>query len=541
MRCVLPRARLSRASAGPMSGVNEIRSTFLDYFARNGHEVVASSPLVPRNDPTLMFTNAGMVQFKNVFTGRREAALFARHHVAEMRARRRQAQRPRQCRLHRPPPHLLRDAGEFLLRRLLQGTGDRARLEPGHEGVRPARGQAAGHGLLRGRRGARALEARSPGCPTARSSASRPRTISGRWATPVPAVRAPRSSTTMATTSPAARPARRTQDGDRFIEIWNLVFMQFEQLAPGERLPLPKPSIDTGMGLERISAVLQGTHDNYETDLMRGLIRAVADATGVDPDGPQKASHRVIADHLRASSFLVADGVLPSNEGRGYVLRRIMRRAMRHAQLLGAREPLMWRLVPGAGARDGPRLSRTGPRRAADHRDAAAGGDPLPQDARARPRRSSRRRRAVLGRRRQPEGRRGLHALRHLRLPARPDAGRAARARHRRRYGRLRHRDGAPAREGARRVVGLRRGRDGDRMVPGAREGRGDRVPRLRHRASRGRRHRAAARRCARRQSLAAGEEGLVVLNQTPFYGEFGGQVGDTGRMFGPGRLCSRQ
>jgi alanyl-tRNA synthetase len=145
---------------------------------------------------------------------------------------------------------------------------------------------------------------------------------------------------------PGGPPGSPDQDGDRFIEIWNLVFMQFEQLAPGERIALPKPSIDTGMGLERISAVLQGTHDNYETDLMRGLIRAVAEVTGVDPDGPQKASHKVISDHLRASSFLVADGVLPSNEGRGYVLRRIMRRAMRHAELLGAREPVMWRLVP---------------------------------------------------------------------------------------------------------------------------------------------------------------------------------------------------
>ena len=145
---------------------------------------------------------------------------------------------------------------------------------------------------------------------------------------------------------PGGPPGSADEDGDRFIEIWNLVFMQYEQVSPGERVLLPKPSIDTGMGLERISAVLQGTHDNYETDMMRALIRAVADFTGVDPDSPQKASHRVIADHLRASSFLVADGVLPSNEGRGYVLRRIMRRAMRHAELLGSREPLMWRLVP---------------------------------------------------------------------------------------------------------------------------------------------------------------------------------------------------
>ncbi|MGB5949746.1 MAG: alanine--tRNA ligase, partial [Parvibaculum sp.] len=145
---------------------------------------------------------------------------------------------------------------------------------------------------------------------------------------------------------PGGPPGSADQDGDRFIEIWNLVFMQYEQHADGTRINLPKPSIDTGMGLERIAAVLQGTHDNYATDLMRALILASAEASGTDPDGPHAVSHRVIADHLRASCFLIADGVLPSNEGRGYVLRRIMRRAMRHAQLLGVTAPLMWRLVP---------------------------------------------------------------------------------------------------------------------------------------------------------------------------------------------------
>jgi alanyl-tRNA synthetase len=145
---------------------------------------------------------------------------------------------------------------------------------------------------------------------------------------------------------PGGPPGSDDADGDRFIEIWNLVFMQYEALPGGERIDLPRPSIDTGMGLERIAAVLQGVHDNYDIDLFRALIRASADLTGVDPDGAHRASHRVIADHLRASAFLVADGVLPSNEGRGYVLRRIMRRAMRHAQILGARDPLMWRLVP---------------------------------------------------------------------------------------------------------------------------------------------------------------------------------------------------
>src|SRR5207237_50464 len=145
---------------------------------------------------------------------------------------------------------------------------------------------------------------------------------------------------------PGGPPGSADSDGDRFIEIWNLVFMQFEQVTKETRVPLPRPSIDTGMGLERISAVLQGTHDNYETDLFRTLIAAIVEETGVPAEGSYKASNRVIADHLRASAFLFAAGVLPSNEGRGYVLRRIMRRAMRHAELLGADEPLMWKLVP---------------------------------------------------------------------------------------------------------------------------------------------------------------------------------------------------
>src|SRR5437016_7418121 len=145
---------------------------------------------------------------------------------------------------------------------------------------------------------------------------------------------------------PGGPPGSPDADGDRFIEIWNLVFMQFEQQVGGKRLALPNPSIDTGMGLERIAAVLQGTHDNYKIDLFGAIILHVADLTGVEPEGPRGVSHRVIADHLRASAFLIADGVLPAKDGRGYVLRRIMRRAMRHAQMLGCKDPLMWRLVP---------------------------------------------------------------------------------------------------------------------------------------------------------------------------------------------------
>ena len=182
----------------------------------------------------------------------------------------------------------------------------------------------------------------------------------------------------------AARPARRTPTATASSRSGISSSCSTSSLPGGKRVDLPKPSIDTGMGLERIAAVLQGTHDNYKIDLFSAIIGQVADLTGVDPDGPQKASHRVIADHLRASSFLIADGVLPSNEGRGYVLRRIMRRAMRHAELLGAREPLMWKLVPTLDARDGAGLSGADPRRGADLRDAQARRDALPQDLGAR-------------------------------------------------------------------------------------------------------------------------------------------------------------
>src|SRR6185437_3446681 len=214
------------------------------------------------------------------------------------------------CRLHHPASHVFRDARQFLLRRLLQGSRDRARLEPRHQGIRAAQGSADRHGLCRGRGSRKAVEedrgSEIPGGP----------------------------------------PGSADADGDRFVEIWNLVFMQYEQVTPGERRNLPRPSIDTGMGLERIAAVLQGKHDNYDTDTLRALVLASAEASKVAPDGPHAVSHRVIADHLRASSFLIADGVLPSKEGRGYVLRRIMRRAMRHAHIIGCVEPLMWRLVP---------------------------------------------------------------------------------------------------------------------------------------------------------------------------------------------------
>ncbi len=327
-----------------MSGVNEIRSAFLDYFARNGHAVVASSPLVPRNDPTLLFTNAGMVQFKNVFTGVEKrpysraasaqkcvraggkhndldnVGYTARHHTFfEMLGN------------FSFGDYFKADAIELAWSLITQVFGlpkDRLLVTVYHDDDEAFR-----------------LWKKIAGFPDRKII--RIPTSDNFWAMGDTGPCGPCSEIfyDQGEALSGGPPGSPDEEGDRFLEFWNLVFMQFEQVAPGERVALPRPSIDTGMGLERIAALLQGVQSNYDIDLLRALVLAVAAATGVDPDGPQKASHRIIADHLRASAFLVADGVLPSNEGRGYVLRRIMRRAMRHAQLLGAREPLMWRLV----------------------------------------------------------------------------------------------------------------------------------------------------------------------------------------------------
>ncbi|MEN3376217.1 MAG: alanyl-tRNA synthetase [Hyphomicrobiales bacterium] len=328
-----------------MSGVNDIRSSFLDYFAKNGHQAVASSPLVPRNDPTLMFTNAGMVQFKNVFTGL-EKRPYSRAATAQKCVR--------AGGKHNDLDNVGYTARHHTFFEMLGNFsfGDYFKEDAIELAWKLVTKE---FGLSKEKLTATVyidddqafdLWKKIAGLPDSRIIR-----IAGSdnfWAMGDTGPCGPCSEIFYdhGDHIPGGPPGSPEADGDRFIEIWNLVFMQYEQLAGGQRIDLPKPSIDTGMGLERISAVLQGTHDNYATDMMRALIRAVADASGVDPDGPQKVSHRVIADHLRASAFLIADGVLPSNEGRGYVLRRIMRRAMRHAELLGAREPLMWKLVP---------------------------------------------------------------------------------------------------------------------------------------------------------------------------------------------------
>ena len=327
-----------------MSGVNEIRSTFLNYFERNGHEIVPSSPLVPRNDPTLMFTNAGMVQFKNVFTG------------VEKRAYQR-ATTSQKC---------VRAGGKH---NDLDNVGYTTR----HNTFFEMLGNFSFGDYFKDRAIELAwnLVTREFGLPKDKLSATVYvdddeafdlwKKIAGLPESRIIRIAGSDNFWQMGDTGPCGPcseifydhgdkiwggpPGSPEQDGDRFVEIWNLVFMQFEQLEGGQRNNLPKPSIDTGMGLERVAAVLQGKHDSFEIDLFVAQIHAIAEMTGADPQGEQKASLRVIADHLRAVSFLIADGVLPSNEGRGYVLRRIMRRAMRHAQLLGAKDPLMYRLV----------------------------------------------------------------------------------------------------------------------------------------------------------------------------------------------------
>lgn len=327
-----------------MTSLADIRSTFLNFFDKNGHEVVASSPLVPRNDPTLMFTNSGMVQFKNRFTGV-ESGPYQRATTSQ------------KC---------VRAGGKH---NDLDNVGYTARHHTFFEMLGNFsfgdyfKSEAIPYAwnLLTQDFGINKEKLLVTVYHTDDEAADIWKKVG------VPDDRIIRIATDdnfwrMGPTGPCGPcteifydhgdhiwggpPGSAEEDGDRFIEIWNVVFMQNEQFADGTMKPLDMQSIDTGMGLERIGALLQGKHDNYDTDLMRALIEASAHATSSDPDGEGNTHHRVIADHLRSTSFLIAEGVLPSNEGRGYVLRRIMRRAMRHAHLLGAKDPVMHKLVP---------------------------------------------------------------------------------------------------------------------------------------------------------------------------------------------------
>ena len=328
-----------------MTSVNDIRSSFVEYFAREGHEVVASGPLVPRNDPTLMFTNSGMVPFKNVFTG-----LEKRPYSTATSAQK--------C---------VRAGGKH---NDLDNVGFTAR----HHTFFEMLGNFSFGDYFKERAIDLAwrLITREFGLPKDRlmvtvfenddEAAGLWKKIAGFSDDRIVRLGAKSNFWQMADTGPCGPnseifydhgesvpggpPGSPDEDGDRFVEIWNLVFMQFEQFADGSRTSLPKPSIDTGMGLERVATVLQGVHSNYDIDLFKALIASAAQVTGTEPAGPGATSRQVMADHLRSMSFLIAEGVLPSNEGRGYVLRRIMRRAMRHATLLGANEPVIFKMVP---------------------------------------------------------------------------------------------------------------------------------------------------------------------------------------------------
>ncbi len=341
-----------------MTSVNQVRSTFLDFFARNGHEVVASSPLVPRNDPTLMFTSAGMVQFKNVFTGQ-ETRSYTRATTAQKCVRAGGKHNDLDNVGYTARHHTFFEMlGNFSFGDYFKElaiplawelvTKDYA-LDPKRLLVTIYHDDEEAYRIWKKVTG------------FADEKIIRIATSDNFWSAGDTGPCGP-CSEIFFDHDPDGKlgiaggpPGSKDADGDRFIEIWNLVFMQYDQRGPGDRVALPKPSIDTGMGLERISAVLQGVHDNYEIDLFKHLIESIrieAQHAGAGTVGAQggpeflKAARRVIADHLRASSFLIADGVLPSNEGRGYVLRRIMRRAMRYAHQIGCREPLMYRLVP---------------------------------------------------------------------------------------------------------------------------------------------------------------------------------------------------
>ena len=332
-----------------MTGVNEIRKSFLDYFAKADHQIVASSPLVPRNDPTLMFTNAGMVQFKNVFTGQ-EQRPYSRAVTSQKCVRAGGKHNDLDNVGYTARHHTFFEMlGNFSFGDYFKDVAIELawKLVTKEFGLDKKRLSVT---VYHNDDEAFALWRKISGLPEKRII--RIATNDNFWQMGDTGPCGPCSEIFFDHDPdgkkgiPGGPPGSADADGDRFIEIWNLVFMQFEQHDGGNRVALPKPSIDTGMGLERIAAVLQGTHDNYETDLFRALISASVDATGVEAKGEARGSHRIIADHLRASSFLIADGVLPANEGRGYVLRRIMRRAMRHAHLLGARDPLMHQLVP---------------------------------------------------------------------------------------------------------------------------------------------------------------------------------------------------
>ena len=327
-----------------MSNVNDIRSKFLSYFSQNGHEEVSSSPLVPENDPTLMFTNAGMVQFKNVFTGmehRDYQRAVTSQKCVRAGGKHNDLENVGYTARHHTFFEMLGNFsfGDYFKDQAIELAWNLITKE---YALNPNKLLVT---VYHEDEEALSLWKKIAGLSDDRII--RISTSDNFWSMGDLGPCGPCSEIFYdhGEHIPGGPPGSADEDGDRFIEIWNLVFMQYEQTEAG-RIDLPKPSIDTGMGLERIAAVLQGKHDNYDIDLMRALVEASAQISKTEVDGQQSVSHRVVADHLRSVGFLIADGVLPSNEGRGYVLRRIMRRAMRHLHQLGCEEPVMHKLVP---------------------------------------------------------------------------------------------------------------------------------------------------------------------------------------------------
>ena len=513
-----------------MASVNDIRRAYLDFFKKNGHEVVPSSPLVPRNDPTLMFTNAGMVQFKNVFTGQ-ETRPYVRAVSSQKCVRAGGKHNDLDNVGYTTRHHTFFEMlgnfsfGDYFKERAIPLAWELLTkdygLDPKRLTITVYHTDDEAYGIWKKLTG------------FGDDKIIRIATADNFWQ--------------MGDTGPCGPcseiffdhgdkifggpPGSKDADGDRFVEIWNLVFMQFEQLPGGERVALPKQSVDTGMGLERVAAVLQGVTDNYDIDLFKALIAASVQATGVAASGDNKASHRVIADHLRAASFLIADGVLPSNEGRGYVLRRIMRRAMRHAHLLGAEEPLMYRLVPALVHEMGDtyhELQRAQPlitetlhwkRRASrrrSKRDWACSAKPRASSSRAtccRARRRSSSTTPTGSRSTSPRMRCARAASPSTPRPSRsPWSGREAEAR------KAWKGSGEAATEsiwfevkektGASEFLGYEAETATGEIVALVKDGK-------------------------EAKTLKAGDEAAIVVNQTPFYGESGGQVGDTGVIRG--------
>ncbi|MCP5433488.1 MAG: alanine--tRNA ligase [Alphaproteobacteria bacterium] len=512
-----------------MTSFSQIRQAFLGFFAADGHEVVPSSPLVPRNDPTLLFTNAGMVQFKDVFTGA-ETRSYTRATTAQKCVRAGGKHNDLDNVGYTARHHTFFEMlgnfsfGDYFKEHAIELAW---RLVTGEYGVPRERlvvtvyaEDEEAFGLWR----------KIAGLPASRIL--KIPTSDNFWSMGDTGPCGPCSEIFYdhGERIPGGPPGSADADGDRFVEIWNLVFMQFEQSADGARRALPRPSIDTGMGLERMAAVLQGTHDNYATDLFRRLIDASAEATGTSATGPHAASHRVIADHVRSTSFLIADGVLPSNEGRGYVLRRIMRRAMRHAHILGAREPVLFKLVGALEAEMGEAYGELGQARALiaetlkleeakfqsmlerglktldEAAEGLASGGSLPGEVAFR-----------------------LYDTYGFPLDLTEDA--------------LRPRGIAVDREGF--SAAMQRQRAEARAAwAGSGEARTDTLwyelreavgptDFLGYATDRAEaRILALVKDGARVGTLAAGEEGALIVNQSPFYGESGGQVGDTGAVW---------